>query len=69
MTAYLFVMEHPYFAVTNEEGQFKIEGLRSGEYTLAAWHEEFGEQELKLSIGATTSSKLEFSFTGKNDGN
>ena len=24
MTAYFFVMEHPYFAVTNEKGEFKI---------------------------------------------
>ena len=62
MTAYLFVLEHPYFAVTNEKGQFKIEGLPAGEYTLAAWHEEFGEQEVKLNHRATGSSDVRFSF-------
>ncbi len=65
MRAYIFVMEHPYFAVTNEQGQFEIEGLPAGEYTLAAWHEQFGEQELKITVAATGSSKVGFSFEDK----
>jgi len=65
MRAYYFVMEHPYFAVTNEKGQFKIEGLPSGEYTLAAWHEEFGKQQLKITVGATGSTEANFSYKDK----
>ena len=65
MTAYLFVMEHPYFAVTNEKGQFKIEGLPTGEYTLAAWHEEFGEQDAKITLRAIGPSDVRFSFKEK----
>lgn len=65
MTAYYFVMEHPYFAVTNEKGQFKIRGLPAGEYTLVAWHEEFGEQEVKITVAATGSTDVEFSFEDK----
>ena len=35
MRAYLFVMEHPYFAVTDAQGRFTIKGLPAGSYTLA----------------------------------
>ena len=65
MTAYVFAMEHPFFAVSNEKGQFKIQGLPAGEYTLAAWHEEFGEQEAKLTVGPTGSSEIDFTFKEK----
>jgi hypothetical protein len=65
MTAYYFVMDHPFFAVSNSKGQFKIEGLPPGEYTLAAWHEEFGEQETTVTVGATGSTDVDFSFKPK----
>ncbi len=65
MKAYVFVMEHPYFAVTDKKGQFKIDGLPAGEYTLAAWHEELGEQKVKIAVGAAGSTQVGFSFKGK----
>jgi len=65
MTAYYFVMDHPFFAVSNSKGQFKIEGLPPGEYTLSAWHEEFGEQETTITVGATGSTEVDFSFKQK----
>lgn len=65
MRAYIFVMEHPYFAVSNEKGEFEIQGLPPGEYTLAAWHEEFGEQEVEITVGASGSTEVEFSFEDK----
>lgn len=65
MKAYLFVMEHPYFAVTDEHGQFNIDGLRPGEYTLAAWHEQLGEQEQKITVDATGAAEVSFAFKPK----
>ena len=62
MEAFVFAMEHPYFAVTDEKGHFRIEGLPAGEYTLAAWHEEFDEQKVTITVGATGSAKVDFSF-------
>jgi hypothetical protein len=65
MMAYVFVMEHPYFAVTDEKGQFQIEGLAAGTYTLGAWHEELGEQEAKITVDASGSAKVGFTFKPK----
>ncbi|MCX6622152.1 MAG: carboxypeptidase regulatory-like domain-containing protein, partial [Acidobacteria bacterium] len=39
MRAWLGVVEHPYFAVSGDSGQFEIRNLPPGEYTLGAWHE------------------------------
>ena len=62
MTAYFFVMEHPFFAATNAKGQFKITGLPTGDYTLIAWHEDYGEKEAKITVGATGSTEIAFTF-------
>ncbi len=51
MKSYVFAMDNPYFAVSDDHGQFKIEGLPAGEYTIAAWHEELGEQDTKVTVG------------------
>ena len=62
MRAYLFVMEHPYFAVTDAQGRFTIKGLPSGNYTLAIWHEAFAEQEQKITVKSGGLKDIEFEF-------
>ena len=44
MNAYAGVLDHPFFAVTGEDGTFSIKGLPPGTYKLAAWHEKLGTQ-------------------------
>ena len=62
MRAYLFVMEHPYFAVTDAQGRFTIKGLPAGSYTLAIWHEAFGEQEQKITLKDSERKGIKFEF-------
>jgi plastocyanin len=38
MSAYVFVLDTPYYAVTSEDGAARIEGVPSGEYEIRAWH-------------------------------
>lgn len=38
MFAYLFVVDHPYFAVTDQDGYFTITNVPSGKYSLAVSH-------------------------------
>jgi len=51
MNAYIIVLEHPFFAVSKEDGSFTIKGTPpDGDYTLAAWHESLGTQEAKVTV-------------------
>ncbi|MCS7046021.1 MAG: hypothetical protein NZO58_06670, partial [Gemmataceae bacterium] len=43
MQAYIWVMPHPYVAVTGEDGTYKIENVPEGELSLVAWHEGAGD--------------------------
>ncbi len=63
MFAYVFVMEHPFYAVTGPDGTFSISGLPPGEYVLAAWHEVYGEQQLSVSAVAADVADANFTFT------
>jgi hypothetical protein len=41
MNAWMAAFDHPYFAVTDEQGRFEITGVPAGSYTLVAWHEGY----------------------------
>jgi hypothetical protein len=40
--AWLFPVEHPYFAVTDADGKFRIDRIPVGEWEFSIWHERFG---------------------------
>ncbi len=65
MTAHFWVMDHPFFAVTDAEGKFEIPGLPAGEYTLVAWHEVLGEREMSVVLNRNTPGGPEFRFRAK----
>jgi plastocyanin len=62
MRVYVSVVEHPFFAVTGPDGSFSIKGLPPGDYTLGAWHERYGTQEIKLKVapGAAATANLTY---------
>jgi hypothetical protein len=60
--AYLGVFSHPFFMVTGKDGSYTIAGLPVGEYALVAWHEKFGEQEVKVYVGAGERKNVDFTF-------
>jgi hypothetical protein len=39
MNGWILSFDHGYFAVTDENGNFKIDGVPPGKYKLVAWHE------------------------------
>ncbi len=42
MFAYVTVVDHPYFAVTDKDGKFKIANVPPGKYTVKAMHRKAG---------------------------
>jgi plastocyanin len=39
MSAVIVVLDHPWFATTNRDGAFQIQGVPEGDYTLRVYHE------------------------------
>lgn len=58
--AYLAVFDHPYFAVTENDGKFKIDSLPPGQYTVNIWHEGMKQpMSQKVQIAAGGEAKLD----------
>lgn len=60
MHAYLYVAEHPYHAVTDDEGRFVLDNVPPGTWTLRVWHELLGsvDRPVRLEAGQTLSEDV-----------
>jgi len=51
MRGWVVVAEHPFYAVTNEQGEFTLENVPRGKYTLQVWQESMGIVTQELVVG------------------
>jgi hypothetical protein len=64
MTVHVNAFEHPFFAVSNEKGEFSLptKGLEDGKYTLEIWHEKLAPepitQEIEVKGGKATVEEI-----------
>jgi plastocyanin len=65
MQGYLVVADHPYYALSDDKGGFKIANVPAGTYTLRYWHEKLGEQTKQVTVPATGSVTADFEFPAK----
>lgn len=62
MKGYIAVLKHPYFAVSDKNGNFEIRDLPPGSYTITAWQEKMPPQSQKVTVGADEAKTLDFTF-------
>jgi len=63
MFAYIGVVDHPYFSVTDKDGSFKISNLPAGEYTIEAFHQKIGKmgaKSQKIKVGDSDKKTVDF---------
>ena len=62
MSAWVGVLPHSCFAVSDAAGNWSIQGLPPGSYTIEAWHEKLGTRSQPITVEAGQSPRLEFTF-------
>ena len=62
MVGYVVVSDHPFFAVTGEDGSFKLENVPAGKYTLEAWHEHYGLKTAEVEVADKGTAQAEFTY-------
>ena len=65
MHAYIGVLEHPYFAVSKDDGSFAIKNLPPGTYTIGVWQENLGTQEKQVTVAPRNNIVTDFTFRGR----
>jgi plastocyanin len=65
MTGWLVVAAHPYYALSDNAGTFKIADVPAGTYTLEYWHEKLGPQTKQVTVPATGSVTADFEYAAK----
>lgn len=60
MGAFVGVLDHPFFAVTDNAGNFEIKGLPAGTYTLTAWHERLPAKSTTVTVKGDGDATADF---------
>jgi plastocyanin len=61
MAGYVVVSPTPYFALTDKSGDYKIENVPDGSYTVTAWHE--GAKNSSKPVTVAGDSKADFTLS------
>ena len=59
MISFVVVLDTPWFAVSDKAGNFKLDGLPPGQYTLGVWHEKLKSADLPLTLTAGQAVKVD----------
>ena len=61
MEAYVIVLHNPYFALTDIEGNFTIQNVPPGDYTLKVWNKKLQakEEQITVPVAGTIHANIE----------
>jgi len=65
MQGWVIVAGHPYYALTDAAGNFKISDVPAGSYTLEYWQEKLGKQTKSVTVPATGSVTADLEYAAK----
>jgi plastocyanin len=65
MTAYVGVVSNPYFAVSDPAGNFQIDKVPAGTYTIQAWQEKYGFVSKTITVKAGAATTIDLTYTGE----
>jgi plastocyanin len=60
MSGVIVAADHPYYAVTDDNGAFKLADVPPGKYQVKVWHETLGEQNKEIEVKGGGDSNVSF---------
>jgi plastocyanin len=60
MSAFILVFGHRFFAVTDAEGRYQIDGVPPGTYTLVAWNDGQARESRAVTLSETSGVEADF---------
>jgi hypothetical protein len=67
MQAWIVVVDSPYFAVTDQKGLFRIEGVPPGTYRIKSWSEQDGILTQEVKVTEKERGIAIFKYAGKKE--
>ncbi|WP_437580324.1 carboxypeptidase regulatory-like domain-containing protein [Sorangium sp. So ce887] len=64
MRGFVVVTEHPFFAVSGDDGSFTIEKVPAGKYKLEAWHSRYGLKTADVTVADDKPAQVTFTYAG-----
>ena len=64
MSAYVVIVNNPYVALSDKNGEFSIGDIPSGEYTLMLWHEVMGRSTKTVTVKPDEVTRVDFPIGG-----
>ena len=62
MNAFILVFSHPFFAVTDDEGRYRIENVPPGTYGVIAWNEGASSESTPATVPDGGAAELDFTL-------
>ena len=63
MSAFILVFSHRYFAVTDDDGRYRIDNIPPGSYNVVAWHESLPSETRRVTVPDGGESDLNFTLS------
>jgi hypothetical protein len=60
MQAYVVVAKNPYYAISENGGKYKLDGVPTGHYRLKVWSESLGASEQEIVVEAGKPTRADF---------
>jgi plastocyanin len=65
MRAAVVVVENPFFTQVSKSGEFSIDGIPAGEYTVVMWSMDGGSEEVEVRVPPTGAVEVKVALSGR----